>query len=186
MNLYANELGDAGSDVMDVLQTVQNTVKKVTDIATDPFGASQSQPGAGNQGSDGTSYSANLPDSYKETAIEIGKNTGIIPKDQQTTDTPATTHLKKKGVCITKEQQTTDTPATTPTASTESSDLDVGGFLKRNLTPRPLPAVVGVGVGGYTYYKSKKVLRSIGFGIGAMFVGNFIQSRVELSKAGGN
>lgn len=164
MNLYANELGDAGSDVMDVLQTVQNTVKKVTDIATDPFGASQSQPGAGNQGSDGTSYSANLPDSYKETAIEIGKNTGIIPKDQQTTDTPATT----------------------PTASTESSDLDVGGFLKRNLTPRPLPAVVGVGVGGYTYYKSKKVLRSIGFGVGAMFIGNFIQSRVEMSKAGGN
>jgi hypothetical protein len=113
MNLYANELGDAGSDVMDVLQTVQNTVKKVTDIATDPFGASQSQPGAGNQGSDSSSYSANLPDSYKETAIEIGKNTGIIPKDQQTTETPAPT----------------------PTTSTDSSDLDVGGFLKRNLTP---------------------------------------------------
>jgi hypothetical protein len=164
MNLYANELGDAGSDVMDVLQTVQNTVKKVTDIATDPFGASQSQPGAGNQGSDSSSYSANLPDSYKETAIEIGKNTGIIPKDQQTTETPAPT----------------------PTTSTDSSDLDVGGFLKRNLTPRPLPAVVGVGVGGYTYYKSKKVLRSIGFGVGAMFIGNFIQSRVEMSKAGGN
>lgn len=163
-NMYATELGDVGFDPFAFVDEAKKMYEQGKQMVTDPFGASQSQPGAGNQGSDSSSYSANLPDSYKETAIEIGKNTGIIPKDQQTTETPAPT----------------------PTTSTDSSDLDVGGFLKRNLTPRPLPAVVGVGVGGYTYYKSKKVLRSIGFGIGAMIVGNFIQSRVEMSKAGGN
>lgn len=168
MNMYATELGDAGSDVLDILNTVQGAVKKVTDIATDPFGNSQEgQPTAGNQQSNTSgSYSANLPTDYKKTVEEIANNTGIVSKDQQTTDTTETD---------------TDTNTTT-----ESSDLDVGGFLKRNLKPRPLPAVVGVGVGGYTYYKTKKVIRSVGFGLAAMFVGNFIQERVELSRAGGN
>lgn len=150
--MYATELGDAGTDVMDFLKGAQDVAKRVTDIATDPFSATQSQPGT-------------------------GKNTGILPPDFDTQSTTPTDEAV---------DTTTSTLPKNTTSTTESSDLDVGGFLKRNFTPRPLPSVVAVSVGSFTYYKTGKVLRSVLFGVGSMFVSNFIQERVEMSKAGGN
>lgn len=166
-NMYATELGDVGFDPFAFVDEAKKMYEQGKQMVTDPFGASQS----------------NNPYSYgnessTDPMSQAANNTGIVDPRTQTSPDPSTaTSPASSSPDATKPQTTTPT---------DSSDLDVGGFLKRNLTPRPLPAVVGVGVGGYTYIKSKKVLRSIGFGIGAMIVGNFIQSRVEMSKAGGN
>lgn len=64
-------------------------------------------------------------------------------------------------------------------AKPDTTDLDAGGFIKRNLAVRPVPVAVGVAVGGYTYYKTKSVARTAIFSLLSFMGANFVQDRIQ-------
>lgn len=198
MPAYAQTLGDSPLDFLTTaVDTVNNYVKqaegyvnKAGDIAKDPYAAAQgavTQYTAGNQGqqsSAGQPVSVSAPPPSSNTPQPPPVSTNPAAPTPLPNGATAAIDTRTGSAYIQNPDGTKVevNPAKGTVTKTETSDLSPGGFIKRNFRPAPVPLLVASGTAIATYSITKKPLRTLLFGLGALMVTNYVSDRAAAAQ----
>ncbi len=197
MSNYATSLNDnpldflskAVNTVTNVIDTAKGYANTAGEIANNPTGAIN-QFVAGNYGQQSSPGQPETVSSPPRPGVEQQPVVSTNPSNPTMLPDGITAVVDTNNSQMVVRNPNGEEVVIDPQAGTitkkEISDLDSGGFIKRNLRPEPVPMLVAVGTAITTYTITKKPLRTLLFGIGTLALTNYVNDRANASKSQSN